>query len=36
MMIMADLYVPMLNESYDFEWNGEMRRGNCQAELRTD
>lgn len=23
MMIMADLYVPMLNEIYDFEWNGE-------------
>ena len=27
MMIMADLYVPMLNESYDFEWNGEMPAG---------
>lgn len=27
MMIMADLYVPMLNEIYDFEWNGEMPAG---------
>ena len=26
-MISVDLYVPMLNETYDFEWNGEMLAG---------
>ena len=26
-MIPVDLYVPMLNETYDFEWNGETLTG---------
>lgn len=26
-MIPVDLYVPMLNETYDFEWNGEVLAG---------
>ncbi len=26
-MILVDLYVPMLKETYDFEWNGEMPAG---------
>ena len=26
-MISVDLYVPMLNETYDFEWNGETAAG---------
>lgn len=26
-MIPVDLYVPMLNETYDFEWNGETLAG---------
>jgi hypothetical protein len=26
-MIQVDLYVPMLNEIYDFEWNGQTLTG---------
>ena len=26
-MIPVDLYVPMLNETYDFEWNGDTPAG---------
>ncbi len=26
-MIQVDLYVPMLNEIYDFEWNGQTLAG---------
>lgn len=26
-MIPVDLYIPMLNETYDFEWNGETLAG---------
>lgn len=26
-MIPVDLYVPMLNETYDFEWNGDTLAG---------
>ena len=26
-MIPVDLYVPILNETYDFEWNGEVLAG---------
>ena len=26
-MIPVDLYVPMLNETYDFEWNGQTLAG---------
>lgn len=32
-MIPVDLYVPMLNENYDFEWDGDLPAGGIVRQV---